>query len=198
MTDNINSKELQEMKEQLALLNRKLEREAIVNDRLMRQAMKDKAKWLRHKAVVECIITLIMIPYFIWVVPDILGISIELCMLVCSISLLALVSNIYVHSRFRPDKFIHENLIEVKKDTLMLKKYYANWLKYVGIPYLAVFLYLFTKDIMNLYQGEELQHVLGGMAIGLVIGGVFGVLQYRKIQNTANDILRQIEEMERE
>ena len=35
--------ELEEMKAQLALLNKKLEKETIVNERLIRRAMKNKA-----------------------------------------------------------------------------------------------------------------------------------------------------------
>ena len=41
MTNNIDSKELLEMKEQLLLLTRKLEKETIVNERLIRRSMKE-------------------------------------------------------------------------------------------------------------------------------------------------------------
>ena len=36
--------ELEQLREQLSILKRKLEKETIVNDRLMRNAMKNKAK----------------------------------------------------------------------------------------------------------------------------------------------------------
>ena len=63
MMNNIDSIELQEMKEQLAILTQKLEKETIVNERLIRQSMKDKASTIRRKAIIESIVTLIMIPY---------------------------------------------------------------------------------------------------------------------------------------
>ena len=59
--------ELEEMRAQLAILNKKLKKEAIVNERLMRSSMKDKAWTLRRKAIIEAIITIIGIPYFICV-----------------------------------------------------------------------------------------------------------------------------------
>ena len=82
--------ELEEMRAQLAILNKKLKKEAIVNERLMRNSMKDKAWTLRRKAIVEAIITIIGIPYFIWVMPNLLGLSTDFCIFTCFFMILAL------------------------------------------------------------------------------------------------------------
>ena len=74
MNEYIDSKELQQMKEQLAILTKKLDKETIVNERLMRQAMKSKASSIRKQAIIESVITLIMIPYTIWIMPEVIGI----------------------------------------------------------------------------------------------------------------------------
>lgn len=195
MNEYMDSRELQQMKEQLAILAQKLNKEAIVNERLMRNAMKNKASVLRRKAIFESIITLIMIPYFIWVMPGLVGISTGLCAFTCFFMVLALGYNYYIHTHFRPEKFAHGNLLEVREDTLMLKKYYANWLKFIGLPFIVVFLGWFAHDISQVMQGDELKFALGGMAIGVVIGLIIGTWQYRKIQHTADEILQQIEEM---
>lgn len=196
MNEYIDSKELQQMKEQLAILTQKLDKETIVNERLMRSAIKNKASWLRRKAIIESVITLIMIPYFIWVMPGLCGISVEFCAFVCFFLVLALGYNYYIHAHFRPDKFAHGNLLEARQDTLMLKKFYANWLKFIGIPFLVVFFTWFIHDITQVIHGEELQGVLGGMAIGVVIGAIIGIYRYMKTQRTADEILEQIEEMQ--
>lgn len=196
MNEYMDSKELQQMKEQLAILTQKLDQETIVNERLMRRAMKSKASWIRRKAIMESIVTLIMIPYFIWVMPGLCGISVEFCAFVCFFLVLALGYNYYIHSHFQPEKFAHGNLLEARKDTLMLKKFYANWLMFIGIPFIVVFLAWFTHDITQVIHGEELQGALGGMAIGCVIGAIIGTYQYNKVQRTATEILEQIEEMQ--
>ena len=196
MNEYIDSRELQQMKEQLAILTQKLNKETIVNERLMRSAMKNKASWLRRKAILESAITLIMLPYFIWVMPGLLGISVEFCTFTCFFMVLALGYNYYIHTRFRPDKFAHGNLLEARKDTLMLKKFYANWLKFIGIPFLVVFFVWFIHDITQVIHGVELQGALGGMAIGTAIGSIIGIYRYRKTQRTADEILAQIEEMQ--
>ena len=187
--------EFEEMKAQLALLNKKLEQETIVNERLIRRSMKEKASSLRRKAIVESIISLIMIPYFIWVMPQLIGLSTGFCLFVCFMLALALGYNYYIHSHFRPDEFVYGDLIKAKKNTLMLKKFYANWLKFIGIPFIIVFLGWFTFEIKQHFQGEELRSILGGMAIGLVLGVIIGTYRYLKTQRMADDILTQIEEL---
>ena len=183
------------MKEQLAILTQKLNKETIVNERLMRKTMKGKASWLRRKAIIESIVTILMIPYFIWVVPEVLGVSMELCIFTCCFMVLALGYNFYIHTNFRPDKFIQGDLLEARKDTLMLKKFYANWLKFIGIPFIVIFLGWFTHDIGQIMQGDEQHYALGGVLVGLALGSIIGTYQYRKTQRTANEILEQIEEM---
>ena len=196
MRDYIDSRELQEMKEQLAILTQKLEKEAIVNERLIRQSMKNKASSIRRAAIIESIITLIMIPYFIWVMPNVIAISTGLCYFTCFFMVLALVCNYYIHSRFRPEKFIGSNLLEVRKDTLMMKKFYINWLKFIGIPFIIVFFSWFVHDIRLACPGEELNGIYYGIGFGILLGTIIGTILFKKIQNTANEILEQIEEMQ--
>ena len=196
MRDYIDSRELQEMKEQLAILTQKLEKEAIINERLIRQSMKNKASSIRRAAIIESIITLIMIPYFIWVMPNVIAISTGLCYFTCFFMVLALVCNYYIHSRFRPEKFIGSNLLEVRKDTLMMKKFYINWLKFIGIPFIIVFFSWFVHDIRLAYPGEELNGIYYGIGFGILLGTIIGTILFKKIQNTANEILEQIEEMQ--
>ena len=67
MNNTIDSKELQEMKVQLELLTKKLERETIVNERLIRHSMKEKANTLLRNTIIESLVCIIMIPFFIWI-----------------------------------------------------------------------------------------------------------------------------------
>ena len=187
--------EFEEMKAQLVLLNKKLEQETIVNERLIRRSMKEKASSLRRKAIIESVVSLIMIPYFIWVMPQLIGLSTGFCMFVCFMLALAIGYNYYIHSHFRPDEFVYGDLVKAKKNTLMLKKFYANWLKFIGIPFIIVFLGWFAFEIKQHFQGEELQSIFGGMAIGIVLGVIIGTYRYLKTQHMADDILTQIEEL---
>ena len=194
MNEYMDSRELQQMKEQLATLTKKLDKETIVNERLMRQTMKSKASSIRKEAIIESIITLIMIPYTIWVMPEVIGISTGLCCFTCFFMVLALAGNYYIHSRFRPNKFVQGNLLEVRKDTLNMKKFYINWLK-IGIPFLIIFFSWFIHDIHQASHEENLNGIYYGIGFGILIGSIVGIMTFRKIQRTADEILEQIEEM---
>lgn len=79
MNNTIDSKELQEMKAQLALLTQKLEHETIVSQRQIRQSMKDKANYLHWFLIRESIISIIGIPFCLWILPNISRISMLFC-----------------------------------------------------------------------------------------------------------------------
>ena len=186
--------EFEEMKAQLALLNKKLEKEAIINERLIRRAMKNKAWGIRRKIMVESIACLIMIPYFIWVMPT-TGLSMVFCCTVAFFMLLALVYNVYIYKDFSPQEFLLGSLVEARRKTLKLKRLYSSWLKFVGIPFIVLFFSWFVYDRSQVYQGEDLGgHITAGV-VGGVIGGIVGTFQYRKIQRTADEILQQIEDI---
>ena len=196
MKNDIESRELQEMKEQLAILAQKLEKETIINERMIRQSMKNKASSIRRRAIVECIVTLIMTPYFIWVMPNLVGVSAGLCCFACFFMIAALAYNFYIHSHFQPEKFAHGNLLEARKDTLRTQKLYSKWQMYIGIPFCIVFISWFAYDISQVMHGEELQGALGGVAIGCVLGVIVGTFIHKKMQRAMNEILEQIEEMQ--
>lgn len=187
--------ELEEMKAQLALLNKKLEKETIVNERLIRRAMKNKAWGIRRKIIAESILTILMIPYFILVMPVVVELSMGFCCFVVFFMLLALAYNGYIYKNFRPQDFLQGSLLEARKDTLKLKRLYAFWLKYIGIPFIVVFLSWFIYEMSRLYQGESLYGMLIGMLVGAVIGAIVGSFRYRKVQGMANEILEQIDEI---
>ena len=196
MIHDVDSKELQEMKEQLALLMRKLEKEIIVSERLIRKAMKEKAYWLRRNLIIESIVCLMMIPFFIWILPGISKVSTQFCIISVAFMLLAVFYSYYMYSRFHPKKFIEGNLIEVRKETLRFKKLTLRWTYCIGIPFLIVYIIFFIYEKMQFYQGELLKIVLICGAVGFFLGGIIGGLQLKRTLRTANEILKQIEELE--
>lgn len=196
MTNNIDSKELLEMKEQLLLLTRKLEKETIVNERLTRRSMKEKADKLTRQLIAEGLVAFIMIPFFILVLPAISKVSMFFCIFSAGFFALGVLYNFYMYMRFRPNKFIEGNLIEARKDTLNFKKQSLWWTYCIGIPFLVVFVAWFVYDKMQYYQGEILYIVFISGGIGFLIGGCIGIYTFTKMLRTADDILKQIEELE--
>ena len=196
MTNNIDSKEMLEMKEQLSLLIKKLDKETIVNERMIRRSMKEKADKLNQSLIVEIIVCLIMIPFVICVLPNLTKVSMPFCIFSAGIFALSVLYNFYMYIRFCPRKFIEGNIIEARKDTLNFKRHTLRWTYCIGIPFLVIYIAWFVYENMQYYQGEILQIVLISGGIGLLIGGCVGINVFIKTLRTTDDILRQIEELE--
>lgn len=196
MNNTIDSKELQEMKAQLELLTKKLERETIVNERLIRHSMKEKANTLRRNTIIESLVCIIMIPFFIWILPKISPHSLYFCAFSVAFMVLALCYNYYMYREFHTQDFSEANLIEARKATLKFKRLTRRWTYCIGIPFLMVFIPWFVYENAQVYKGEMLQIPLISAAIGLLIGSVIGIYQFNKTIRTTDEILMQIEELE--
>ena len=96
MTNNIDSKEMLEMKEQLSLLIKKLDKETIVNERMIRRSMKEKADRLNRRLIVESLVALIMIPFFICVLPNLSKVSMPFCIFSAGFFALAILYDFYM------------------------------------------------------------------------------------------------------
>lgn len=196
MTNNIDSKELLEMKEQLSLLIKKLDKEAIVNERMIRRSMKEKADRLNRRLIVEILVCLIMIPFYICVLPNLSKVSMPFCIFSAGFFALGVLYVFYMYLRFRPQKFIEGNMIEVRRDTLNFKKQTLRWTYCIGIPFLVVYIAWFVYEKMQYYQGEILKIVLVSALIGFLIGGAIGINIFLKDLRATDEILMQIEELE--
>ena len=196
MTNNIDSKEMLEMKEQLSLLIKKLDKEAIVNERMIRRSMKEKADRLNRRLIVEIIVGLIMIPFFICVLPNLSKVSMPFCIFSAGFFALDVLYNFYMYIRFSPRKFIESNMIEARRDTLNFKKQTLRWTYCIGIPFLVVYIAWFVYEKMQYYQGEILKIVLVSALIGFLIGGAIGINIFLKDLRATDEILMQIEELE--
>lgn len=199
MTPYIESKELLEMKEQMALLKQKLDKEKIINEQLMRRVMNMKASSLRTKAILESILALTVIPVFTWVMHSLFHFSIALCLFFGIVVTCAQIYSYYIHHHFRPKDFINNSVIEAQKETLQLKTYYANWLKYISIPFDITFLTWFIYEAIQLSQANNTSTIIFSISFVVIFTAVFilAMGQYYKIQRTADEIISQIEELEK-
>lgn len=196
MNNNIDSQELQEMKAQLALLTQKLEQETIVNERLIRRSMKEKANKLSRNIIIESLVCIMTIPFFIWILPNISPHSMYFCNFSVAFMVLALCYNCYMYCEFHIKDFSEANLIEARKATLKFKRLTRKWTYCIGIPFLMVFIPWSVYENAQVYKGEMLEIVLIFGGIGLLIGGAIGIYQFNKTLRTTDEILMQIEELQ--
>ncbi|MBQ5912674.1 MAG: hypothetical protein IIW93_06215, partial [Bacteroidaceae bacterium] len=146
--------------------------------------------------IIESSVCLLMIPFFLYILPRISPVSMYFCSYSALFMLLAICYNYYMYRRFHPKNFIEGNLIEAKKETLNFKKQTQRWTFCIGIPFLITYVPFFVYEKMQYYQGEVLNIVLISGAIGMLIGGAVGINLFLKMLRATDEILKQIEELE--
>jgi hypothetical protein len=194
MNNEIN--EILEMREQLATLKKQLESQEIVNDRLIKEAISRKLSRINGSAIWICVICLIMIPLEFFNFQR-LGHSQAFCIATSVLFFICFVAIILSHYRLRKRDVYSGDLITVYMEVSRMRKIYKNW-HYWSIPMLIVWFAWWEYEIYQNMAHEDLtmMFIISGSGIfGAIIGGIIGLRIHKRTLRTAEDLLRQIEEI---
>ena len=197
--NSIEMNELNEMREQLATLKKQLNTQEIINDRLIKEAMGRKLSALNNSAIWICIVCLVMIPlgYFNF---QRMGYSEAFCIATSALFLICLIAMIFSHYRIHKRDVFSGNLVTVYKEVARMKKIYKSW-HYWSIPMLIVWFGWMEYELYINQANEDITALLMISASGIfggIIGGIIGLRIHKRTLRTADDLLRQIEELQRQ
>lgn len=198
MEKYITSPELEEMKQQICLLKEKLEKQTIINDNMIRQAMQQKVSRMHKDAITMIVVAIIGIPYcfFFFMLVGFsywLAAGTVLFLLAC---LVKLNQNKKKLSRIRT--LLNENLVECGKSVLLLKKETLQSFK-IMMPILAAWVIWFFAEIFFVLPQDDHDFIISitcGSLVGLLIGLGLGISKHKKDMKTIKDILLQIKDLE--
>ncbi len=197
--NNIEMNELDEMREQLATLKKRLESQEIINDNLLKEALGRKLSSLNYSAVWLSIVCIVMIPlgYFNF---SRLGMSDAFCYATSVLFLICLAANIISHYRIHKRDIYSGNLVTVYKEVARMKKIYKSW-HYWSIPMLIVWFGWMEYEIYTNIANEDMTALLAISAsciFGGIIGGIIGLRIHKRTLRVTDDILKQIEELNKQ
>lgn len=185
--------ELDEMRQQMAILKDKLENQTIVNDRFIRRSVKNSVSTINKRYLVMGIIALAMIPYGYWAFVMLGGLSVALWLASCVMMLIVVGFMIYNSQDMRDHNLMNNNLLDVKRKVAIAKKRDGNWL-WFGIPMAlawaswAVYEMSQKMGYIEYFLPFCIVFILGGVLVGLNI--------HFKTQRHFSDIIEQIEDLE--
>jgi len=196
--------EFEVMRQQLASMKQRLDKQQIVNKELMRKVMRAKTSWLNLLVKAE----LIAIPFVYLLIAGICyvyGVSqwYSFAFLVgATIDSLLDIRTV----RIPANLFGSSSILDLKR--LLVRQKKERFIQTcIGIVFCIVWVLLFDAAMIasdsGIYPESDLWNSArtGGM-IGGVIGAVFGcvivIVLYRKMQNTSNQLLSEIEKLENE
>lgn len=183
--------ELEEMKQQMALLKKKLEQQKIVNESVLRSAMKKKLYGLNKRVRVIFIVGIFVA---IWAPGyfTILGFSPLFCAATAVMLLFSAFKTFQYHRKLWRLNFSQSNLIELSEQLTLLRKRYKEWYKIAWCMIIPWFIWI-IYEAYSIY-GEESVWFLGGSAVGVIIGGLIGTRINNNIIRRADELLEQIDE----
>ena len=186
-----NSFELQQLKEQFNILNRSLNNQQIINERLIRASIESKVRNINSDGrkimaiAILGIIAIIADHYLVnwsW-----LFTAVTIVFL-----LVAALYNIYFRLGINNADALNADLIDMRLRTLRFKKMQSRWL-WFSIPFLVVWLTWLLYETLNMIY-DPIPTIIGA-AIGLVLGLAFGLKQYQRTQRQAKEIISDIENL---
>lgn len=189
--------ELDEMRQQMAILKNKLDNQTIVNDRLIRRAVKNSVSTINKRYLVISIIAFAMIPYGYWAFVKLNGLSIPLWIAMSVLMLAVIGFCIYNGHEMRKNDFVSDNLLDTKRKTLKAQKRDAMW-PYFGIPVAIGWAAWVGWEMTQKLEGDFLKYFIPWFIICVTAGALIGLKVHFKTQRHFRDILDQIEDVEDE
>ena len=197
MENNIQFEELQELRKQLTLLNNKLEKQEIVNDKLIRNSLKNKISNINRTGIVLCALVVIATPIIAFNYALLLNFSLALNIFTCAFMAIALIYTIWSHWGLNND-LLNGDLITASSQILRTRHLYKRW-SYFSYPWLVVWLCWNGWEIYTKIDNREmLLGIIVGSVIGLIIGGIYGWRQRNKIYRNIDAMLQDIADLKSE
>ena len=193
--NQIEINEISEMREQLATLKKQLNNQSIINDRLIKEAISQKISHINRSGVVFSALCAFYIPAG-FVSFRMIGLSLPFCIATSLLFLIFLVGMIIGHHDLRNQTLHSGDLISTYKAVAHTRKVYQNWRKWAA-PLAVVWIAWGGYEIYtNVTQDIELLRTIAiAGSVGAIIGGYIGNIQHRKTLRATDEIMRQIEEL---
>ena len=185
--------ELENMRQQMETLKKKLDQQEIVNDHIIRQSMRKTANSIKTRYYAIMALALLMIPYTYVVLVARLGISLSFWIGTAVFMLVCCGATYYNSLNVNIPNVMGRNLIEVSNRMARAKKFDANWL-FFGIPAVIIWLGWLTWEFYQL-DAETARYMFYGIICGGIIGAICGFKMHFKTQRQYQDIIDQIEDI---
>lgn len=190
------SSELETMRQQISLLKGKLEKQTIVNEMHIRRTMKSKRSEMTRVVagtIFGGVFALVYCPWFFYTQ------ELSTAFIVFTTVMLAVCLGLTIKQQYilKSLDFSQGNLVGTAAVLNKIRRHYKEWYK-IAIPLILFwFGWLMYEMISTLGTDAKVIGFCAGAAVGGLIGGFIGFRINRKVVDKANEILDQIEELQK-
>ena len=186
--------QFEEMRMQMEMLKSKLDKQEIVNDRILRKSMKKNMNNITRRYTILVVVALLMIPYAYYVFVSMMGYSIGLWIATVVFMLISCGYTVWNGKDLYNGNLMEKSLLMVRQKMALAKKRDNQWMLF-GIPMLILWLAYFVYEVYQKGGAEEVHTLLLASAFGGAVGLILGLTIHFKTQREYQEIIDQIEEM---
>lgn len=191
------SQELEEMRSQIDILKKQLEKQVIVNDTHIRNSMKSKASDINRTVGATIFLGVIALIYCTWFFYS-QGLSLLFVIATAIMLATCIILTIAQKAALGKLDFSSDNIVETAKILGKIKTHYSEGHR-IAIPMILIwFGWLIYEVISTLGPSPMTIGFCCGAFIGGILGGIMGFRINRKVVRKASEILSQIEELQNE
>lgn len=183
--------ELNELREQIALLKDKLQRQQIISERAITEAAQKGISKLNRAGVIYAMFGVFAVVYCSWAFHR-FGFSDEFVVGTAIFLAACALGTMYAHWGLRSINVANGNLVEITQRLLRFRKIYSRWHFYT-VPTLLVWCYFLYKDAYRMLNNPEGFLIAG--TIGGIIGGSIGLWRHFKTMREADKAIANIKEL---
>lgn len=194
MEKTMNFAELQELREQFKILNDKLEKQAIINDNLIQESIKNKLSYVDKQYRYRFISNILVVPVLMLFATIETRISIEFILFIGVFALLGLILDILCYRKlFLPQKTMMDVVSAVENVTKFRKlRNITNRVMWI----LGAIAFVWAIGIISNFELDEVRLVTGSFWIIVTI--YIEVRRNKKLNMTLDEILNKIKELRSE
>lgn len=189
------NEEMSEMRNQIALLKRRLDGEKLVNGQLVRSIISHKVATIRRDNVCQMAVAVVMIPFCGIILTQLTDCSLVFIIVTELLFTAALLLQWYVNRGISVTTVTDGSLVETGHWLARLKRFTLQQ-RWLGLPLVCLWLFWFYVEVMK-DKVIPLQYVaLSGATVIVCI--VWNVCHERKQHREIDEIMSQINELTRE
>ncbi|MDO5442748.1 MAG: hypothetical protein Q4G10_03675 [Bacteroidia bacterium] len=186
---------LEQMRADYQALKDNFSKQEIINDRLLREAMKSKVRNVRSKLIISiaCGVFTILASPFVFHYNPVINASWWFIAGTIILMGLCIFLDLKYKNKMQGSDLSHCDLLTFAKEVKATKDHYKNWTKWGIILGTAWAAWLCIEVWCHSTEPELAIGTIIALAAGLIIGGSVGTLMNKSIIRNCEDIIDQIE-----
>ena len=201
--NNSDFNELEQLREQMNSFKNRLDKQQIINERLVRNSMGSKMSWIKNFVWIEIII----VPIILFIMAGFhasAGLSWWLFGFLAA-GLIIDATGDFIINRIPKSQLLSDDLVATIQRLMKMKKQRTKWF-IAGMIFMIIWLVWFILEIvLRLDCKDQLPNynivvaiMVISIVVGALIGGFVAWLIFRKMQKTNNQIIEQINQVTQE